>query len=126
MRVQDLLAAVRLMRGNYRAVYAVGLEGGALVPLHAAAIDNSISGVATVRTLISYQDILERPLYAEPLSSIVPCARAYYDLAELARMISPRPSVAVEPHDALRRPIKAALSDEAVVREILSGLHLRR
>ncbi|MEK7993006.1 MAG: hypothetical protein AAB403_04305, partial [Planctomycetota bacterium] len=83
-------------------------------------------GVATFQTLISYQDILEHSLYAEPLASFVPCALASYDLPMLARMISPRPSVAVEPRDCLRRPIKTALSEETAAREILNGLHLRR
>ncbi|HUS07988.1 MAG TPA: alpha/beta fold hydrolase [Bryobacteraceae bacterium] len=126
MRVHDLLAAVRLMQGQYKKIYAIGLEAGGLVVLHAAAVDNSISGVATYLTLNSYQDVLERPVSHEPLASFVPSALAYYDLAELSRIIAPRPAVAIQPRDSMRRPYTSALPEETVARKILSGLHLRR
>jgi cephalosporin-C deacetylase-like acetyl esterase len=93
MRVYDLLQTARLVRSEYRAVYAVGVEAAGLVALHAAAIDPSIAGVAAVRTLASYQDIFEHPIYSEPVSSFVPGALAVYDLPALARSIHPRPCV---------------------------------
>jgi cephalosporin-C deacetylase-like acetyl esterase len=122
MRVQDLLAAVQLMRADYKKIFAVGLEGGGLVAMHAAVLDPSIDGVATFQTLISYQDVMEHPRYAEPLASFVPGALAHYDLVELTAGIRPRPYVAVTRRDSSRRQLEAPLRDEEVARAILNGL----
>jgi cephalosporin-C deacetylase-like acetyl esterase len=122
MRVHDLLAAVQLMRADYKKIFAVGLEGGGLVAMHAALLDPSIDGVASFQTLISYQDVMEHPRYAEPLASFVPGALAHYDLADLTTGIRPRPCVAVEPRDSARRPFAAPLRDEEAARAILNGL----
>jgi hypothetical protein len=124
MRVEDLLAAVQVVRGDYAKIFAVGLEGGGLVGLHAAALDRSISGVATFQTLVSYQAVLEQPLYTEPLASFVPSALAHYDLAQLAKGIAPRPCVSVEARDPSRRSLQGPLSDAEAARAILSGLRL--
>jgi dienelactone hydrolase len=121
MRVFDLLQTARMLRGRFRRVYAVGIEGAGLVALHAAAADDVIDGVATVRTLISYRNVLETPIYTEPVSSFLPSAFASYDLPQLAGLVRPRPLVAIEPRDARRRPLGAAVPEEDIVRAILSG-----
>jgi cephalosporin-C deacetylase-like acetyl esterase len=110
MRVGDFFAAVRQAPGNYKKIYAVGLGTAGLVALHAAALDSSIAGVATVNTLRSYQDVMEHPLYTEPVSSFVWGALMRYDLPELAAAIRPRPCVSLE--------------SPATAQEILKGLQL--
>jgi len=102
MRVLDLLAAVEEARGKYKQVFVVGLDAGGIIALHAAAVSASIAGVAAVRSLPSYQEVMERPIHDEPVSSFVPGALAYYDLPELARRIRPRPFLAAREPDARR------------------------
>ena len=94
MRAQDLLTAARQNAGERKKVYVVGLEAGGLVALHAAAVNDSIAGVATYRTLTSYQDVIENLHYGQPASSLVWGALTAYDLPELAKAIQPRPYVA--------------------------------
>lgn len=96
MRVGDFFAAVQRAQGKYGKVYAVGLEAGGLVALHAAAIDPSIAGVATIRSLNSYQDAVQDPTYKEPVSSFVWGALTHYDLPDLAAAIHPRPCIAMD------------------------------
>ena len=126
MRVADLLSTVRRVSEEHRLVFAVGLEAGGLVVLHAAALDSSIAGVATSRTLRSYQDVMENPRYEEPTSSFVPGALSSYDLPDLAKAIQPRPYVAVDAFNALRRPAADAspMPAQAAARVILKGLGL--
>ena len=122
MRVQDLLATVRVMAGDYTRVYLLGVEAGGLVALHAGALDPSVAGVATYRSLVSWQEILDHPLYAEPASSFVPRAMVHYDLPQLAKSLQPRPYVAVEPYDSMRHALGPARGPAAS--EILKGLLL--
>lgn len=100
MRVSDLLTAAR----TGGKAYLIGIDAGAIVALHAAALDSSIGGVATWRMLNSWTD--------EPVSSFVPGALLDYDIPDLIRFLAPRP-VAV---------IAASSADPA--REILKGLRL--
>jgi pimeloyl-ACP methyl ester carboxylesterase len=126
MRVADLLGAIGRARPNFEKIYVVGLEAGGLVALHAAVVENSLAGVATVRTLQSYEDVMSRQRPEEPVSSLVWDALANYDLPDLARSIQPRPYVQVNSSDAMRRPLAGdgPKSAQAVAREILHGLHL--
>src|SRR5581483_489010 len=109
MRVLDLLAVVSLNRASYEKIHVIGIGSGGLVALHAAALDRSISGVVTVRTLRAYQDVIERRLSTEPLASFVPYALQHYDLPQLSGFIAPRFCVHL---------------DSAAPRQILDGLHL--
>jgi hypothetical protein len=110
MRVGDFLTAVRRVSGEFKKIYAVGLGTAGIVALHAAALDSSLAGVATVRTLGSYQDVMEHLKYTEPVSSFVPGALTRYDLPGLAAAIHPRPCVAVD--------------SQPTAQEILKGLRL--
>ena len=92
MRVSDLLAAVHAQKA-YKKIYVIGLEGAALVALHAAALSDSIAGVAAIQTIPSYQEIMEHPVSQEPVSSFVSGALLNYDLPQLAEKIRPRPSL---------------------------------
>ena len=62
MRVHDLLAAVHVMVRDYERVYVVGIDSAGPVALHAGVLDPSIAGVATYRSLISWQDVMEHPV----------------------------------------------------------------
>jgi cephalosporin-C deacetylase-like acetyl esterase len=110
MRVGDLFAAVRKVAGEYRKIYAVGIGTAGLVALHAAALESSIAGVATVGTVGSYQDVMNHPVYTEPVSSFVWGALTRYDLPGLAAAIHPRPYIAAD--------------SQATAQEILKGLQL--
>jgi dienelactone hydrolase len=110
MRVGDLQAAVRRAPREYEKIYAIGLGTAGLVALHAAALGSGLAGVATVRTLASYQDVIENLHHAEPVSSLAWGALTRYDLPGLAAAIHPRPCVAV--------------SSQASAQDILKGLQL--
>jgi cephalosporin-C deacetylase-like acetyl esterase len=125
MRVQDLISVVREASSRYKKIYVVGIEAGGLVALHAGALDHSIAGVATWQTLIAYQDLMERPFYNEPVASVVWDALVTYDIPELASLAGPRPYIAVDPLDSLRRPVaQPAHSTDQAAQAILTGLHL--
>jgi cephalosporin-C deacetylase-like acetyl esterase len=110
MRVGDFFAAIQRTPGSYKKIYAVGLEAAGLVALHAAALDPSIAGVATVHTLGSYQSVIDNPQYKEPVSSFVCGALTRYDLPDLAAVIHPRPCI--------------ALDSQPTAQEIVKGLRL--
>jgi len=94
--------------------------------LHAAVVEPAIAGVATNRSLISYQDVLDRRISTEPAASFVWSALARYDLPDLAKALAPRTYLAVDPFDATRRPASGAdpLTAATAVQEMLSGLKL--
>ncbi len=124
MRVADLLGTVRPRMREYKKVYLAGLEGGGLVALHAAFLEPAIAGVATNRSLVSYQDVLDRRISAEPSAGFVWGALARYDLPDLARGLSPRAYIAVDPFAATRRPVSGSdpVAASAAVPRMLAGL----
>ncbi len=88
MRVSDLLGAAR----DRKRVYLIGIDGGGIVALHAAAIDGAVAGVAAARTPASWTD--------EPVSSFVPGALRDYDIPDLVRSLAPRPVAMIDRLDA--------------------------
>jgi dienelactone hydrolase len=100
MRVQDLLAAVQDARRQYRRIYVVGVEGGGVIALHAAAAAEEIAGVAVVAGLGSYGEVMQTPVSHEPVSSFLPGALLHYDLPDLVARIRPRPFLALAKADA--------------------------
>ena len=125
MRIQDLLAVARQMAKRYRRVYMVGIEAAGLAALHAAAMDDSIAGVATYRALDSYQDVMDHLHSTEPVSSLVWGALTRYDLPQLAEAIHPRPYIAVNALDSFRHPVSGAiLPAEQAAQQMLKGLRL--
>lgn len=102
MRVLDLVANVEKAQRDFARVFVVGIEAGGVIALHAAAVSKSVSGVAAVASLASYQEVMEQPVSREPVSTFVPGALAHYDLPQLAESIQPRPFVALKEPDARR------------------------
>jgi cephalosporin-C deacetylase-like acetyl esterase len=100
MRVLDLVANVEKVRRDYARVFVAGIEAGGVIALHAAAVSQSISGVAAVASLASYQEVMEQPVSHQPVATFVPGALAHYDLPQLAASIRPRPFVASKEPDA--------------------------
>jgi dienelactone hydrolase len=107
MRVSDLVAQAR----THRNAYLIGIDAGGIVALHSAE-DSSIAGVATWRTLRSWNEVFDRVPSTEPVSSFVPGALLHYDIPDLVRSIAPRPVIMIDSRAA----------DPA--REILKGLSL--
>jgi cephalosporin-C deacetylase-like acetyl esterase len=92
MRISDLLSALRDQTA-YKKIYAVGVKGGGMAALHAAALSSTIAGVAAVETIVSYKDVMEHAVCPEPASSLVPGALLNYDLPQLVERIRPRPTL---------------------------------
>lgn len=121
MRVNDLLSIVQLMAMDYHRVFMVGLEGGGLITIHAAALEPTIAGAATCRTLVSYEDVMERQRYTETVGGFVPAALPHYDLPELLQSIAPRPHLLLDPYNRSRKPVtgeplEAADASAAILR----------
>jgi cephalosporin-C deacetylase-like acetyl esterase len=94
MRARDIVRAVDVLAGrdevDRERIYGVGVEGGGISLLHAAAMDARIRKVALERTLLSYQSIIDHKIHRNVFEDVVPGVLKVYDLPDLARLIAPR------------------------------------
>ncbi len=103
MRVSDLVGVARKMSVTYRKIYVVGIDGGGLVALHAAALEAAIAGAAAWRPLNSWTDEVGRQDSHASISSFVPGALQDYDISGLIESIAPRPVVVTDSNDPARQ-----------------------
>jgi dienelactone hydrolase len=90
LRVSELLAVPRAPKS-----YLVGIDAGGIVALHAAALDNSIAGVATWRSLNSWANALQRTSASEMMSSFLPSVLKDYNIPDLIHSLAPRPVLTI-------------------------------
>lgn len=82
-----------------------GITGPAL--LHAAVCDNTIQAVALLESPVSWESVINHRFYDQAIgSTIVPSALLYYDLPDLAGLLSPRKVLFVDPVDGNGEPAK--------------------
>ncbi len=74
--------------------------------LHAAAFTSSISQIALIDPVVSYQSIAMNLHYKIPSWCHVPGALPYYDLADLAACIAPRPLLLLSPIGPDMQPVE--------------------
>jgi dienelactone hydrolase len=91
LRVSELLS----IRRAFNKSYLIGIDAGGIVALHAAALDQSIAGVATWRSLDRWANALQRTTASEMMSSFLPGVLKTYDLPDLVRSLAPRPVIAI-------------------------------
>lgn len=71
----------------------VGIIGrgiGALVALHAAALEPRVAGVGVYETIGSYRSIIEADSYTLPASAFIPAVLLHYDVPDLVGALAPR------------------------------------
>jgi len=95
-RAEDVVAALDILtarddidRGQ---IELVGVERAGPVALHAAALDRRFAGVVVRSEIRSWiDDVVAKPLQPDLFGHVVPGALEKYDLADLERVIAPRP-----------------------------------
>ena len=111
-RVEDVLAALECLAArpeiDAAKIGIVGVEGGALVALHAAALDERLRQVTLRRSIASWMDVVTSQTAKNQFNQVVPGALARYDLPDLVRAIAPRPVRVLEPLDAAGSPVASA------------------
>lgn len=108
-RADDIIAAVAWLakREDVDAgqIEVVGIAHAGPAALHAGAFDKRISKVTLIRSIRSWEDVVETPLAKNQLQNVVPFALEVYDLPDLIRHMAPRPVTILEPVDPEGRPI---------------------
>ena len=104
-RMKDLLAipAARIGRNSWT---LVGVGDAALVAAHAAAIDDRVDKLITVNGLLSFNEALDDPLTAHPMSSFLPGIIGQYDVRDVYAAVGPRPVLALNPVDSQRQAVQ--------------------
>jgi pimeloyl-ACP methyl ester carboxylesterase len=104
-RMKDLLAipATRIGRRSWT---LVGVGDAALVAAQAAAIDDRVDRLITVNGLLSFNEALDDPLTAHPMSSFPPGIIGEYDVRDIYATVGPRPVLALNPVDSQRQAVQ--------------------
>jgi hypothetical protein len=102
-RADDIIAAVSWLakRDDVDAdhIEVVGIAHAGPAVLHAGAFDKRVAKVTLIRSIRSWEDVVETPLGKNQLQNVVPFALEIYDLPDLIRIMAPRPVTILEPVD---------------------------
>jgi dienelactone hydrolase len=109
-RAADVLAVLEGLRAESSAKTefpVVGVGAAGPVVLHAALLDGKglIGSLVLERSLVSWDDVVEKGISRDQLGNAVPGALQSYDLPDLAARLAPRPLRIQTPVDAMGRPI---------------------
>lgn len=119
-RVQDVLGVLRYLRTrpdvDAQRVFLCGHGGGAVVALHAAAVDGAVSGVALDAGLAAYRSAIEAPRNLQPVADFLPGALLHYDLPDLAAALAPATVLVLDPQDAMSQPLLSVAAEAAYAR----------
>jgi dienelactone hydrolase len=117
-RVADILSLLEAVKAGSAAksgfrVIGVGTAGP--IVLHAALLDEKglIQDVVLERSLVSWDDVVEKGVSRGQLGNVVPGALLTYDLPDLAARLAPRPLRIVSPVDAMGRALSQAEMERA-------------
>jgi dienelactone hydrolase len=116
-RVQDALGVLSYLRSrpdvDPQRIVLVGRGGGAIVALHAAAVDGGVVGVVAYEALISYRAIVEAPRHVHPVADFLPDVLLHYDLPDLTAALAPARVLIAAPQDAMGVPLPASDAEAA-------------
>jgi cephalosporin-C deacetylase-like acetyl esterase len=121
MRAMDIIGGINVMdslgylKGKKLIVVGEGLGG--LWALLAAGFDARIGGVAVLGTLPSYKMLIAAQYYNVWGYFFVPGALRDFDIPDLARLVSPKPQLWIDPVDALGEKLSFAIASATI------GLH---
>ena len=107
MRVWDALQAIEYFRSrpdvDPKRVSIVGRGWSAVIALFAASVNPEISTVAVEEMILSYGEIAQSEVYAQPVSLFLPGVLHDFDLPDVLGQISPRSLLVLNPVDALTK-----------------------
>jgi dienelactone hydrolase len=119
-RVQDVLGVLSYLRArpgvDPRRIVLVGWGGGAVVALHAAAIDGTVAGVVAYEGLASYRAVVEAPRHVHSVADFLPGVLLRYDLPDLAAALAPMPVLIAGAEDATGAALPASEAQAAHAR----------
>ncbi len=84
----------------------IGIGHCGPVALHAAVIDERITGLKIINSIRSFMDIITEPNAKHQFKNVVPGAMKYYDLIDLVNSLSPKTVKIIDPVDAYGNIIK--------------------
>ena len=95
-RVADILSVLDGLKaesGTSNGFQVVGVGAAGPIVLHAALLDEKglIRSVVLERSLVSWEDVVEKGISRDQLGNVVPGVLQSYDLPDLAARLSPRP-----------------------------------
>jgi cephalosporin-C deacetylase-like acetyl esterase len=128
MRAEDILNLTRfassLSSGSHGKIDLVAVGYPGVPALHAAALEpGRFASVTTIRTLVSWSDVIARHRTYNQLVNTVHGSLRVYDLPDLAQLIGTK-LVSEEPLDARGFPVRDGTEDDEVISTAptLSGL----
>ncbi|MBP9988214.1 MAG: prolyl oligopeptidase family serine peptidase [Ruminococcus sp.] len=98
-RVWDIMKAIDVVAAHYGElfdadkIYCMGNSGGGTATFYAMALETRIKGGMPSCAFCTYEDSIVRQNHCE--CNYIPNIRNYFDMAEIAGMIAPRPLVVV-------------------------------
>ncbi|MGI8913048.1 MAG: acetylxylan esterase [Chloroflexota bacterium] len=111
-RVQDTLGVLAYLRSRpdiaTDRLTLIGRGGGAVVALHAAALDGALHAVATYDAFATYRSLIDAPWSVHPVADFLPGVLLHYDLPELAAALAPTRVLHLNPQDARGEPLSTA------------------
>lgn len=106
MRLIDVLGKRFADKCDVNRIFVAGNSGGGTAAFYAAALDTRISAVMPSCAFCTFEDSIGSMNHCE--CNYVPSVRRYFDMAELAGMIAPRPLVIVSGKEDGIFPLKGA------------------
>lgn len=98
-RVWDIMHAINVMKKHFaekfdaERIYCMGNSGGGTATFYAAALDERIKGAIPSCAFCTFEDSIGKQHHCA--CNYIPYIRNYFDMAEIAGMIAPRPLVIV-------------------------------
>ena len=120
-RVRDIQCAIDVLQSAYAeycadGIYCMGNSGGGTATIYAAALEERISAAIPSCAFCTFADSIGSMHHCA--CNFVPNIRRYFDMAELAGMIAPRPLVIVSGKEDDIFPLSGAVAEFARVRDI--------
>lgn len=104
MRVQDAIDCLDYLFTypiiDKSDIEMIGVEQCGPVIIHAAALDQRITNVKTIRSINTWMEIIKNPTAKNQFKNVVPGSMKYYDLPDLVNFIAPRQIEIIEPVNA--------------------------
>jgi len=89
----------------------IGRGVGALVALHASALEPRVAAVGGYEAIGSYRSVVDADQYTLPASAFIPAVLEHYDLPDLVGALAPRSVFLANPIDAQGQPLSASASE---------------
>lgn len=117
IRAEEIIRCVRFLKGHQDVagdgVCALAFGELGIPLLHAAVLDDSITKVALIEPLVSFQSVVNSCFYSLDPGSLIGNVLTAYDLPDLAACLVPRGLLMVNPVDGQGKPATTELATES-------------